>query len=256
MNILEKTSAVVDKAKLHRWFHDFYIYVDAISVFTNKDTIIEIPSSIDFSKTKSFSGAFRGCASLKTIPSISSSKPTNCLEMFRGCKSLEEIPQIDTSNASSVAYMFYGCEKLKSIGIIDATNAFTIGHFAYNCKQLTEVTINNTQGCTGFNQAFNGCSELTNIYGVIDGTSASSTSAFSSIFVGCNKLQTVRFAKESIQYAISVPSPVLTAESIQSIIDGLAPVTMTRKLTLSSEVIERLTEKQYASIYDKNWNVG
>ena len=81
--------------------------------------------------------------------------------------------------------------------------------------------------------------------------------ALSGAFANCNSLETVSFAKETIKVDIAFAhSPLLSDESIQSIIDGLATVETAQTLTLHADVVLKLTTEQTAQIEAKNWNIG
>ena len=79
------------------------------------------------------------------------------------------------------------------------------------------------------------------------------------MFTTCNNLQEVRFVAETIKLSISfAQSPLLSDESIQSIIDGLADMTgqNAQTLTLQGQVKAKLTEEQIATITSKNWTLA
>jgi hypothetical protein len=73
-------------------------------------------------------------------------------------------------------------------------------------------------------------------------------------FNGCNNLRKIRFIPESIRWSMKFSSAVLTAESIQSIINGLATVTTAQTLTLNSAIV--LTDEQKATIQGKGWTLA
>jgi hypothetical protein len=50
-------------------------------------------------------------------------------------------------------------------------------------------------------------------------------------------------------------SPLLSDESIQSIIDGLATVESTETLTVHSDVYGKLTDEQWTILFDKGWDI-
>jgi hypothetical protein len=62
--------------------------------------------------------------------------------------------------------------------------------------------------------------------------------------------------KETIKDSVSIKSPVLSDESIQSIVDGLAPITNTKTLTLHADVKAKLTNEQLTTITNKKWSVA
>lgn len=75
-------------------------------------------------------------------------------------------------------------------------------------------------------------------------------------FYACNNLKEVRFTKESLKYNLSIAqSLLLSDESIQSILDGLATVSSTQTLFLNSAVYAKLTEEQKQSATDKGWTI-
>ena len=73
----------------------------------------------------------------------------------------------------------------------------------------------------------------------------------------CGNLKEIRFVENTINLSISfAQSPLLSAESIQSIIDGLATVETTQTLTFRADVKAKLTDEQIATITSKNWTLA
>lgn len=79
-----------------------------------------------------------------------------------------------------------------------------------------------------------------------------------SAFFNANKLVEVRIVAGTIKVNTNISSAVLSDESIQSIIDGLADLTggTAQTLTLHATVKAKLTEEQLATITSKNWSVA
>lgn len=76
-------------------------------------------------------------------------------------------------------------------------------------------------------------------------------------FVYTPKLEYIRFVPSTIGFSISFSqSSVLSDESIQSIIDGLATVTTTCTLTLHETVKAKLTDEQKSAIESKGWTLA
>lgn len=95
---------------------------------------------------------------------------------------------------------------------------------------------------------------LVEILGVLD---LSFCTVTSNAFTNCNSLETVRFAPSTIKLSINFnDSSKLSAESIQSIIDGLATVETTQTLTFHADVKAKLTDEQIATITSKNWTLA
>ena len=71
----------------------------------------------------------------------------------------------------------------------------------------------------------------------------------------CDNLREIRFVPETIKRTLNFSRCAkLSAQSIQSIIDGLATVTATQTLTLNPAII--LTDAQKASITAKGWTLA
>jgi hypothetical protein len=116
-------------------------------------------------------------------------------------------------------------------------------------SNISPLSINNAR------QMFNGAGNLREIIGELDLSGC--TQVYNS-FSGTSSLETVRFTEESLKASISFSSsPNLTAESIQSIVDGLADLTggTAQTLTLHATVGAKLTDAQKTAISAKNWTV-
>ena len=140
-------------------------------------------------------------------------------------------------------------------------------------RQVTGVTLNSTfNNCsaeiidfsecdfvlvTGAMQStFSNCTKLKEIKGTLD---VSKVSSFVTPFNGCTVLEEVRFLEGNIFKSIAFnSSSLLSDESIQSIIDGLADLTDsdTQTLMLHATVKAKLTEEQIATITSKNWTLA
>lgn len=128
--------------------------------------------------------------------------------------------------------------------------------YSNKANALKKVVINfDTSKVTSMQQAF--CWIATanaEIVGELDLSSVTNTASMFSYSTG---LKEVRFKKETIKMSIPFQScEKLSAESIQSIIDGLAIVETTHTLTLNGNVKKKLTEEQIATITSKNWTLA
>lgn len=151
----------------------------------------------------------------------------------------------------------------------------TVEHLTINCPNLIEIiqmmlycdnynidntlrhiTFNvDTQKASRFLYAFRGLNALQ----IIDGQPLNLTSGADINMFGVNSaLEEVRFVANSIKLSISLSSsPLLSTETIQSIIDGLADLTggTAQTLTLHATVGSKLTDEQKATITAKNWEL-
>lgn len=129
-----------------------------------------------------------------------------------------------------------------------------MGNLFSKAKAVEEIVLNfSTKNVTLFSGAFNG-STVKQIIGAVDFSSATNVT---NMFASCDNLEEVRFAPNTLSLSISlVNSSKLSADSVQSIIDGLATVTTAQTLTLRADVKARLTQTQLDTISGKNWNLA
>jgi hypothetical protein len=127
-----------------------------------------------------------------------------------------------------------------------------------NDTVLKRVTFNvDTSKATLAANMFRGCEALE----IIDGTPldfSSITGASINFLNLCTSLVDIRFAPNTIKLSIDFRScPNLSAETIQSIIDGLADLTggTAQTLDLHSDIVNKLSIEQLTQIANKNWRV-
>ena len=143
--------------------------------------------------------------------------------------------------------------------VLASINQIFYCQYPYTDETLKTLTLNiDTKNCTNFLNAFTQMRALE----IIDGspldfssvTSANNTNAFPN----CVSLKEVRFVPNSIKVSIKFAnSNLLSTDTIQSIIDGLADLTggTVQTLTLHATVGGKLTETQKATITAKNWTL-
>lgn len=140
---------------------------------------------------------------------------------------------------------------------IEAMNAAFFCNRGYNDNVLEKVTINfDTSNCSTIRLAFRGCRALKTINGTLDLSKCTASNSIENAFQYCYALQDIAFAKETIKVNTSFAnSNLLSTETIQSIIDGLATVDTAQTLTLHATVGAKLTETQKATVTAKNWKL-
>ena len=189
------------------------------------------------SKLKNAEGLFRGYQGI-TIPR------TNLILTTTLGNFLGNTSDSDPDSFSKVEYIDY---------YIDSKNATSANYafrFCYNLKWLIGV---NTSKMTNILGMFFKCTSLETIQEAFDFSKATNTS---NVFNGCEALKDIKFVPETIKISITIPSAVLSDESIQSIIDGLATVETAQTLTLHADVKAKLTQTQLDTITGKNWNLA
>ena len=128
---------------------------------------------------------------------------------------LEKVPKFDTSNATSLSSVFANCS---------------------NLNQLPQKM--NTSKCTYFSTMFNGCGVLATIP-TLDLSLATSNVNLSSMFSGCDKLENITFEGSINANLDFSSSPLLTFDSVKSILTAASNTTNTnsKTLTFSSSLI-------------------
>lgn len=121
-----------------------------------------------------------------------------------------------------------------------------------NAGNLEEVVLEfSTKNIKDYASSFANCKKLIKINGVLDFSSATNVSY---MFASCTDLKEVTFKPNTLSLSISLNgSSKLSADSIQSIIDGLATVGTAQTLTLAKAIV--LTDAQKKAIQDKGWTL-
>lgn len=217
-------------------------YNDNINTLNNNVEIREV--NVDTSTWKKLFNAFHNCYFLTKI------NANNVVD----CKSI-----INTGGAMSGS--FYGCSCLNEVSIInipdfalDCSNLFSLAPNVIPDK-IKKITLSPKLKPTRISLAFNGRYSLEEIVGELDFSEVSENYQ-NNTFNGCTSLVEVRFTQESIKYNLSfTQSSLLSDESIQSIIGGLANVEITRTLSFHSDVYNKLTDEQKEAASNKGWTV-
>ena len=171
-------------------------------------TFTEIPENLDFSEVTDFNSMFRYCENLTTVPSLDTSNCTNFSNMFRYCENLTTVGNLDTSNGTDFSYMFNYCQNLTSVPPLDTSKGTNFYDMFYYCKKLRSIPQLNMSNCTTFgkvNAMFSNCTALENI-----------------TFVGSIN-HTLYFSN----------SPLLTYDSIKSVLTAASNTTSTSAKTLN-----------------------
>ena len=175
-----------------------------------------------------------------------------------GTELVVEIPNFGVANVEQTMFRcFNNATGLKSIklkcndnGVArNANMAFT------NCNTVETIDLSEFPvSFTNCSQIFNYCRSLKHIYGELDVSNAG-TDYFAH---ACVNLEEIRFKNNCIYNNIEFPCPLLSDESIQSIINGLADLTgsTAKTLKLNKDVKAKLTEEQIATITSKNWTLA
>jgi hypothetical protein len=149
-------------------------------------------------------------------------------------------------NSTNLSYFCSTAQNLERVDFEIGTENLTKIQFGfYQTKSLKHIEGVCTKNVTDMGQCFgeSGIETITKPFDVSK-VNVNLTTAFRA-----NKLREIRFVEKTIKVSITFTSPVLSDESIQSIINGLATVTTAQTLTLNPVVV--LTDEQKAQINAK-----
>ena len=239
---------------------------------TSLDNIIK---TLDFSKVTNMSAMFRDCSKLTSIPQLDTSKITDMNQMFSSCSKLTSIPVLDTSSVINMGQMFSSCSNLTSIPVLDTSKVIDMFSMFQDCSNLTTIPQLDTSKVTNMSSMFRYCSNLTSIP-VLDTSSVTNMSyMFSScsnltsvpaldtskvttmgnMFSNCRKLKEIHMTGMKTSFDIS-SSTNFTESALVEILNNLATVTSTKKLTMGSTNLAKLTDEEKAIATNKGWTLA
>ena len=179
---------------------------------------------------------------------ISGSKFADLFYGFKGTK----LPRLNYESCTSLYRCFYGVRNIERFD------------FYINCPNCTNVLNAFGETSIKYLQGVN-TSAVTNASGFFQNSGIqiieepfdfSNVTNTNNAFARSWSLIEIRFVAETIKVSITFGSSNLSAESIQSIIDGLATVETAQTLTLHADVKTKLTQTQLDTITGKNWSLA
>ena len=207
----------------------------------------------DTSNVISMKNMFDNCSNLTTIPLLDTSKVTNMGYMFSNCENLTTIPQLDTSNVTYMSCMFFRCSHLTTIPLLD-TNSVTTMQMMFNyCSNLTTIPSLDTSNVTSMDRMFARCSSLTSIPSL----DTSNVIRMSLMLSGCSNIEYIHLLNISTDLSI-IDCTKMEKEAIVEVLNNLKDLTgsTSRRLTLGSTLLAKLTDDDKAIATNKNWTLG
>lgn len=162
--------------------------------------------------------------------------------------------KIDAPYATEVTGLLNDASGITKLTLKGNNNgsAINFSQFVRGCVSIVEIDLTNfIVKPTNINLMCSNAKELKTIKGEIDLTECTNNT---SAFVYCYALEDIEFKENSIKLSINFAnSTMLSSESVQSIIDGLATVETAQTLTLHSAIV--LTDAQRTTIETKGWTL-
>lgn len=217
------------------------------------ETQITKVSNLSFPNTTSVKGIFSDCQKLISVANFNIPNATNVEKAFTGCTNLTTIGVLSIPKVQTFNNLFYNCKALESIEQFNVSSATNLASLFAQSNNLKSVDfVNSTSKVTNFSGLFAGKTVLETAKGL----DLSSATNVTNMFLGCSNLKNITFVENSIKINFNLgSSSLLSDESIQSLINGLATVETTQNLTIHNDVATKLTDEQKATISSKNWNI-
>ena len=193
---------------------------------------------------------FTECKGLTSVPLFDTSNVTDLSYMFYDCLRLTNVPSFDTSNVTDMNNMFAECKGLTSVPLFDTSKVTNMSYMFYDCLILTNVPSFDTSNVTDMNSMFYNCSRLTNV----PSFDTSNVTTMFGMFNGCSSLETIHMINIGVNLDIHY-STKFTREALLEIIGNLKTVTSTKKLTMGTTNLAKLTDEDKAIATNKGWTL-
>ena len=188
---------------------------------------------------------------------------TTMKNMFSNCELLTtlDVSNFNTSKVTDMSYMFYNCENLTTLDVsnFDTGNVTTMYYMFSNCKSLTTLDVSNfnTSNVTTMGSMFAYNTSLTTLnMNNCDISKCTSSTSLSNMFSNSTALVDFQ-APQNISAPMDVSkSTLLSHDSLMSIINNLMTTTSTKKLTLGTTNLAKLTEEEKAIATGKGWTLA
>ena len=173
----------------------------------------------------------------------------NCYSNYKGVKLVKF-----TINplVRDLSYCWVNCSNITIWDEVCDTSLITnLSVIFQSCAKLKIINGLKTEKAKNMDYAFNACLALETISTPLDFSNVTSTTM---CFNLCKALKNIYFVAKTINCSLSFANcDKLTAESVQSIIDGLATVTTAQTITFHKNIA--LSDEQKQTINDKGWTL-
>lgn len=214
-------------------------------------SVNELISYNDTENVTNMSYMFNSCTNLTSIPLLNTSKVVNMNHMFYFCSSITAIPQLDTINVTDMSALFGECRKLTSVPLLNTSKVTNMYNMFNSCYDLTTIPLFDTRNVTNMDYMFSGCRNLTEI----PAFDVSKVTKFGSMLNACSSLTAIHMTGMKVSLWMA-SSTKFTTEALHEIIDNLATVTSTQKLTMGNTNLAKVSEEYKAIATNKGWTLA
>ena len=219
------------------------------STATSFDGIIQYGDTANVNDMKNM---FNYCTKLTTVPQFDTSNVTNMNSTFENCTKITTVPLFNTSKVTEMNSMFNNCPNLTTIPKFDTSNVIDMNSMFNYCTKLTIVPQFDTSKVRNMGYMFYGCSKLT----TIPQFDTSEVTIMGSMFGSCSNLEAIHMININANLNIS-ESTKFTREALLEIIGNLkAQTSGSKKLTMGTANLAKLTDEDKAIATNKGWTLA
>lgn len=230
----------------------------------------------DTSNVTDMSRMFQDCILLKNTPLLNTSKVNNMKYMFSGDYNIITSQHLDLQNVKDTSHMFRDCNELTSVSLSNTSKVTNMANMFYSCYKLTTIQQLDTSSVTNMTNMFNGCQNLAVIpqfdtsnvtimesmfnscmkLKIIPQFNISKVTNAEGMFLWCSNLEIIHMININANLSIS-SSTKFTREALLEIIGNLKPQTSgSKKLTMGSTNLAKLTDEDKKIATDKGWTLA
>lgn len=207
-------------------------YLDAVKTAEelfyhyNGNSIDNLIKYDDTENVTNMNAMFSNCSNLESIPNLNTKNVTNMNAMFNFCSKITAIPLLNTSKVSKMDSFVAGTG-ITTIPLLDTSNVTVMSYMFYSCKSLITVPALDCNNVTTFNR----------------------------IFENCTNLKSILMTGMKVDFDISA-STKFERTDLVTILNNLATVTTTQKLTMRATNLAKLTDEDKAIATNKGWTLA
>lgn len=176
---------------------------------------------------------------------------TYLFSYYKGTSVDDLINYNDTENVTNMSSMFMECNYLKSIPLLNTGKVTSMYNMINSCYQITTIPLFDTRNVKNMDYMLGGCNKLTEIPAL----DVSNVTNFGSMLTGCGSLTAIHMTGMKVSLWMA-SSTKFTTESLHEIIDNLATVTSTQKLTMGSTNLAKVSEEYVTIATNKGWTLA